>query len=336
MALALGDGTTCLMDRRVTGFNGASSSTTPTELASKACLYRFKPDTMPVKPFKITNVQFNETGTELLVNYSEDYLYLFNSSLVGCGGSGSQLCYTYNEKRKAQHKISSHLSSQNAGNFTPPTKRLRLRGDWSDTGPDARPEDNNGSESGRGTIMNRMSHLFARWIDESMTATELTEHNQEPPNSPAPSSEDSFHIFTDSEDSSNPRTPTSSLTTAMASCSTESPQKVPAINNLSLESSSSRPNAANYGDHSEKVDVLPTNNFTVNSSSSHEAQPTPSTPSSTSFLQVVEGESDSDDLDDEDSVVENEKESKDTIAKSVTHPLMVYQGHRNSRTMVSV
>lgn len=30
----------------------------------------------------------------------------------------------------------------------PPVRRLRLRGDWSDTGPDARPEREAGSSSG--------------------------------------------------------------------------------------------------------------------------------------------------------------------------------------------
>lgn len=31
----------------------------------------------------------------------------------------------------------------------PPVRRLRLRGDWSDTGPDARPEREAGSGTGR-------------------------------------------------------------------------------------------------------------------------------------------------------------------------------------------
>lgn len=32
----------------------------------------------------------------------------------------------------------------------PPVRRLRLRGDWSDTGPDARPEREGGRRSGTG------------------------------------------------------------------------------------------------------------------------------------------------------------------------------------------
>ena len=49
----------------------------------------------------------------------------------------------------------------------PPVKRLRLRGDWSDTGPQARPEtaEDNTPEN---NLMQRMSELFSRWIDDAM------------------------------------------------------------------------------------------------------------------------------------------------------------------------
>lgn len=46
-----------------------------------------------------------------------------------------------------------------------PLKRLRLRGDWSDTGPNARPESE--AASTESTLMQRMSDLFVRWIEES-------------------------------------------------------------------------------------------------------------------------------------------------------------------------
>ena len=41
----------------------------------------------------------------------------------------------------------------------------RLRGDWSDTGPNARPESEGASTEN--TLMQRMSDLFVRWIEES-------------------------------------------------------------------------------------------------------------------------------------------------------------------------
>ena len=51
-------------------------------------------------------------------------------------------------------------------------KKFRLRGDWSDTGPNARPE---GLQEPRGrgrlsnALMSRMSQMFARWIDISLS-----------------------------------------------------------------------------------------------------------------------------------------------------------------------
>jgi hypothetical protein len=49
----------------------------------------------------------------------------------------------------------------------PPMKRLRLRGDWSDTGPNARPE---GEEPGTSedSFVQRMSGYLTRWIEESI------------------------------------------------------------------------------------------------------------------------------------------------------------------------
>ncbi|KAK3107632.1 hypothetical protein FSP39_018774, partial [Pinctada imbricata] len=60
----------------------------------------------------------------------------------------------------------------------PPVKRLRLRGDWSDTGPNARPEsERRTSDSVEGveeqprshtTIMQRMSDMLTRWLDGNL------------------------------------------------------------------------------------------------------------------------------------------------------------------------
>ena len=50
----------------------------------------------------------------------------------------------------------------------PPLKRLRLRGDWSDTGPNARPESEHSSPEN--SLMQRMSDMFARWLEESFRA----------------------------------------------------------------------------------------------------------------------------------------------------------------------
>lgn len=41
-----------------------------------------------------------------------------------------------------------------------PVRRLRLRGDWSDTGPDARPEREGGRRSGTGKLIFLILHIY--------------------------------------------------------------------------------------------------------------------------------------------------------------------------------
>ncbi|MEQ2264737.1 hypothetical protein XENORESO_017973, partial [Xenotaenia resolanae] len=55
----------------------------------------------------------------------------------------------------------------------PPVKRLRLRGDWSDTGPRARPEserERDGEQSPNVSLMQRMSDMLSRWFEEASEA----------------------------------------------------------------------------------------------------------------------------------------------------------------------
>ena len=429
LSLGLGDGTVCLMDRRVTGYNGPEAShQTPTLLGTKACVTRFKPESLSKKPFKITSLQFNETGSELLVNYSEDYLYLFSSSLIGCGGdintrigrpSSSRYTASRSETRRKENTLSSSASSKS--NFTPPTKRLRLRGDWSDTGPDARPEntqerneeerEGEGGESesrgGRSTFMNRMSHLFARWIDES-----LSSNSSNPTSVPSTggtvsstgdgevssvhSEDSSFQLFSDEESDeessmSDPKTPTASLTTAMASCSTDSPHKArPGVStsDRGREEEEERgekrrgrekeeePNKRGRGQsytRARQVTQSASDGLTSplrvrtlkeeKEEEDHEVSPDPGRENTDggsvvndvstgaarvsrggrSRIQLVEGESDSDDLREEErdfcstnDEIEDEGEERHLrVIKSNNQPLMMYQGHRNARTMVS-
>lgn len=59
-------------------------------------------------------------------------------------------------------------NGSNGHRNVPPLKRLRLRGDWSDTGPNARPESEHPSPEN--SLMQRMSDMFARWLEESFRA----------------------------------------------------------------------------------------------------------------------------------------------------------------------
>ena len=68
-----------------------------------------------------------------------------------------------------------------ASSSLPPLKRLRLRGDWSDTGPNARPErEQSGSQETN--LMQRMSEIFTRWIEASLqSASSSSESAEESP-----------------------------------------------------------------------------------------------------------------------------------------------------------
>lgn len=57
------------------------------------------------------------------------------------------------------------------GTNDPPMKRLRLRGDWSDTGPNARPECEVDSGNSENSFVQRMSGYLTRWIEDSLRST---------------------------------------------------------------------------------------------------------------------------------------------------------------------
>ena len=92
-------------------------------------------------------------GSELLVSYCADYVYLFSlcDKKQTCPSSESQ------DKANGYHS--------NGQRSVPPLKRLRLRGDWSDTGPNARPESEHASPES--SLMQRMSEMFTRWLEQS-------------------------------------------------------------------------------------------------------------------------------------------------------------------------
>ncbi|TRY59306.1 hypothetical protein DNTS_033545 [Danionella cerebrum] len=94
-------------------------------------------------------------GQEVLVSYSSDYLYLFDPK----DDQARELKGPSEERREELRQ--------------PPVKRLRLRGDWSDTGPRARPEserERDGEQSPNVSLMQRMSDMLSRWFEEASEA----------------------------------------------------------------------------------------------------------------------------------------------------------------------
>lgn len=99
---------------------------------------------------------FSPNGRNLLASYCSDYVYLFDA------------------KPEAREPLLSAESEKNEETCCPnvdndpPMKRLRLRGDWSDTGPNARPNGEEPVSSTEDNFERRMSGYFTRWIEESL------------------------------------------------------------------------------------------------------------------------------------------------------------------------
>ena len=216
MAVGLGDGTIRLLDRRRADhwqYSGSAKSYFPLLLGASCALVKYRPASLDDQKLKITSVNFNHNGTEILASYSEDYVYLFNCGLYGAGPDIAltprkitkprylSQCERFPGRRqrktgvqtqpKLKHRSppnipdsadttsgSSSLPTTPVGaptadritsKSTPAVKRIRIRGDWSDTGPEARPENQSEPVQG-GNLMNRMSRMFARWVDMSLDA----------------------------------------------------------------------------------------------------------------------------------------------------------------------
>ncbi|XP_016144185.1 DDB1- and CUL4-associated factor 6-like [Sinocyclocheilus grahami] len=116
---------------------------------------RFVPAHLSTKSCRVTSLCYSEDGQEVLVSYSSDYIYLFDPR----DDQARELKGPSEERREELRQ--------------PPVKRLRLRGDWSDTGPRARPEserERDGEQSPNVSLMQRMSDMLSRWFEEASEA----------------------------------------------------------------------------------------------------------------------------------------------------------------------
>lgn len=119
--------------------------------------------TVPVKMFKmpsderrtyrITSVVYSSNELELLVSFSSEYLYLFDMSKDGVNRE-LIMPSRIRRRRRGSPKV---------------LRKLRLRGDWSDTGPQARPASEVTAQSRpqlNSGLMNRMTGLLSRMLSE--------------------------------------------------------------------------------------------------------------------------------------------------------------------------
>ncbi|XP_066990576.1 LOW QUALITY PROTEIN: DDB1- and CUL4-associated factor 6-like [Macrobrachium rosenbergii] len=119
LAVATQDSTIRIYDRRILGTKATDSFL---EQSDRALVMKLKPDNMEGKNHRVTSLRYSQDGREVLASYSSDYLYLFD---------------TENFKEVSLNGIEDTDAESETG---PTLKRLRLRGDWSDTGPQALPE----------------------------------------------------------------------------------------------------------------------------------------------------------------------------------------------------
>ena len=91
---------------------------------------RFSVQELGEKQRRITSVSFRPDGQEVLASYSSDYIYIFDPKETN----------TEHGKKLKVGRPAKKKSSRNRNKSPQPMKKLRLRGDWSDTGPNSRPE----------------------------------------------------------------------------------------------------------------------------------------------------------------------------------------------------
>ncbi|XP_029922614.1 DDB1- and CUL4-associated factor 6-like [Myripristis murdjan] len=162
LAAGCSDSSVRIYDRRMLG-----TLATGSQLGSGAlgmCV-RFVPIHLINKFSRITSLCYSGDGRQVLASYSSDYLYLFDPR----DDTAREL------KGPSQHNKSEQRQ--------PPVKRLRLRGDWSDTGPLARPESErwrHGESQSETSLLQRISDMMSRWFEEASEARNSSRTHSQP------------------------------------------------------------------------------------------------------------------------------------------------------------
>ncbi|XP_035611534.1 DDB1- and CUL4-associated factor 6-like isoform X4 [Oncorhynchus keta] len=152
LAVGCSDSSVRIYDRRMLGTRATGNYM---GRGTTGMCVRFVPAHLSNKLCRVTSLCYSGDGQEVLVSYSSDYIYLFDPK----NDQARELKGPSEERREELRQ--------------PPVKRLRLRGDWSDTGPRARPEserERDGEQSQNVSLMQRMSDMLSRWFEEASEA----------------------------------------------------------------------------------------------------------------------------------------------------------------------
>ncbi|KAL0276519.1 UNVERIFIED_CONTAM: hypothetical protein PYX00_004078 [Menopon gallinae] len=167
VAIGTSDSAVRLYDRRYTKECSVSGLSTKTEHIQSVCAFML-PE-FNGKCHRITSLEFSPDANQLLVSYSSEYLYIYD--VQGQGWAELKKAALYDDTLRAP-KCSNRAS----------VPKLRLRGDWSDTGPEARPERESNSSSGDGSenppsvhtaLMHRMTQVLSRMLNDPVTRAAL-------------------------------------------------------------------------------------------------------------------------------------------------------------------
>lgn len=138
-----------------------SNATPPSSLSSSSfgpeyhtkAVKLFKIPTEDKRSYRVTSLVFSPNEQELLVSFSSEYLYLFDMSHEGVAAENGSVGKGRRRRRESPKVL----------------RKLRLRGDWSDTGPEARPISEVSAQSRpqlNSGLMNRMTGLLSRMLND--------------------------------------------------------------------------------------------------------------------------------------------------------------------------
>ncbi|XP_017786318.1 PREDICTED: DDB1- and CUL4-associated factor 6-like isoform X2 [Nicrophorus vespilloides] len=134
---------------------------------------------MEERPYRITSLGYSEDGKDMLVSYSCDHLYLFTLREA----KTKEIKKPHFSQWDKIKYLANKMGTKRERRSPPPVRRLRLRGDWSDTGPDARPERETTSSVSvisqarpqlQTTLMQRMTDVLSRMLNDPMTRAALS------------------------------------------------------------------------------------------------------------------------------------------------------------------
>ena len=182
IAVGCSDSKVRIFDRRQLGTQ--STGHQPDTTGLNGLVSRFSVPEFGDKMRRLTCVSWRPDGQELLASYSSDYIYIFDPN------SDSE------EKGKKLKVGNPERKSTKRRNKSPqPVKKLRLRGDWSDTGPNSRPEtearqqpsvvgEERESESqqgpaGQASLMQRMTDALSRMLNDPSTRQAMQRLNSQ-------------------------------------------------------------------------------------------------------------------------------------------------------------